>query len=83
MPSARVGHVGLYRDPHTLVPVEYYVKLPEDVADRLAILVDPMLATGGSAAQCVEQIKAKDQKKKQEPEDDDPWGQINAVGQDI
>ena len=57
VPSARVGHVGLYRDPHTLVPVEYYVKLPEDVADRLVILVDPMLATGHSAAAAVDRVR--------------------------
>ena len=46
VPSARVGHIGLYRDPATLIPVEYYLKLPDDVADRLVIVVDPMLATG-------------------------------------
>ncbi|MBY0332601.1 MAG: uracil phosphoribosyltransferase [Acetobacteraceae bacterium] len=57
VPSARVGHVGLYRDPHTLVPVEYYVKLPEDVAERLVILVDPMLATGHSAAAAVDRVR--------------------------
>ena len=45
VPSARVGHIGLYRDPATLQPVEYYLKLPSDIADRLVILVDPMLAT--------------------------------------
>src|SRR6202453_4692226 len=45
VPSARVGHIGLYRDPATLRPVEYYLKLPSDIADRLVILVDPMLAT--------------------------------------
>jgi uracil phosphoribosyltransferase len=50
VPSARVGHIGLYRDPATLQPVEYYLKLPSDIADRLVILVDPMLATGHSAA---------------------------------
>jgi uracil phosphoribosyltransferase len=49
VPSARVGHIGLYRDPATLQPVEYYLKLPNDIADRLVILVDPMLATGNSA----------------------------------
>jgi uracil phosphoribosyltransferase len=57
VPSARVGHIGLYRDPDSLSPVEYYVKLPEDVADRLAIVVDPMLATGHSAAAAVERLK--------------------------
>jgi uracil phosphoribosyltransferase len=50
VPSARVGHIGLYRDPATLVPVEYYLKLPDDLPERLVILVDPMLATGHSAA---------------------------------
>ena len=50
IPSARVGHVGLYRDPVTKRPVEYYLKLPEDIAERPVILVDPMLATGHSAA---------------------------------
>lgn len=57
VPSARVGHVGLYRDPETLVPVEYYLKLPEDVAQRLVIVVDPMLATGHSAAAAVTRLK--------------------------
>ena len=57
VPSARVGHVGLYREPTTLVPVEYYVKLPEDVAQRLAVVVDPMLATGHSAAAAVARLK--------------------------
>ncbi|WP_426955948.1 uracil phosphoribosyltransferase [Muricoccus radiodurans] len=57
VPSARVGHIGLYRDPATLVPVEYYLKLPEDVAERPVILVDPMLATGHSAAAAVGRLK--------------------------
>lgn len=57
VPSARVGHIGLYRDPETLVPVEYYLKLPEDVAQRLVIVVDPMLATGHSAAAAVTRLK--------------------------
>jgi uracil phosphoribosyltransferase len=57
VPAARVGHVGLYRDPDTLRPVEYYLKLPEDVAQRLVIVVDPMLATGHSAAAAVARIK--------------------------
>jgi len=57
VPSARVGHVGLYRDPETLVPVEYYLKLPENMSDRVCIVVDPMLATGNSAAAAVQRIK--------------------------
>ena len=57
VPAARVGHVGLYRDPTTLSPVEYYLKLPKDVAHRLVIVVDPMLATGHSAAAAVERLK--------------------------
>lgn len=57
VPAARVGHVGLYRDPQSLRPVEYYLKLPEDVAQRLVIVVDPMLATGHSAAAAVARVK--------------------------
>ena len=57
VPSARVGHVGLYRDPQTLVPVEYYLKLPDQIDERLCIVVDPMLATGNSAAAAVQRIK--------------------------
>jgi len=57
LPSARVGHIGLYRDHATLQPVEYYLKLPSDVADRLVILVDPMLATGHSAATAAQRLK--------------------------
>jgi uracil phosphoribosyltransferase len=57
VPSARVGHVGLYRDPETLIPVEYYLKLPDDIADRLVVVVDPMLATGPSAAAAVARLK--------------------------
>jgi len=57
VPSARVGHIGLYRDPETLVPVEYYLKLPDDMADRLIIVVDPMLATGHSATAAVGRLK--------------------------
>lgn len=60
MPSARVGHIGLYRDPETLVPVEYYLKLPEDMASRRVIVVDPMLATGHSAIAAVERVKDMD-----------------------
>ena len=50
IPNAKVGHIGLYRDPQTLEPVEYYCKMPQDIAERDVIVVDPMLATGGSAA---------------------------------
>lgn len=57
VPAARVAHIGLYRDPATLVPVEYYTKLPDDVHERLAILVDPMLATGHSAAAAIARVK--------------------------
>ena len=57
IPSARVGHIGLYRDPKSLVPVEYYLKLPDSIGDRLCIAVDPMLATGNSAVAAVQRIK--------------------------
>src|SRR5919109_4839496 len=57
LPSARVGHVGLYRDPKTLVAVEYYFKVPREMADRHAIVVDPMLATGNSAVAAVSRLK--------------------------
>lgn len=56
-PLARVGHIGLYRDPDTLVPVEYYLKLPDDMPSRRVIVVDPMLATGNSAIAAVERVK--------------------------
>ena len=57
VPSARVGHIGLYRDPNTLMPIEYYLKLPQDIAERRVIVVDPMLATGNSAAGAVHRLK--------------------------
>ncbi len=57
VPSARVGHIGLYRNPATLEPVQYYLKLPEDIGDRLVVLVDPMLATGYSAVAAVDRLK--------------------------
>ncbi|TAL39142.1 MAG: uracil phosphoribosyltransferase [Alphaproteobacteria bacterium] len=57
VPLARVGHIGLYRDPETLVPVEYYLKFPEDMSSRRVIVVDPMLATGNSAVAAVERVK--------------------------
>ena len=59
IPAARVGHVGMYRDPETLKPVEYYCKLPSDVSDRTLIVVDPMLATGGSASAALSLLKEK------------------------
>jgi len=59
VPSARVGHIGLYRNPETLQPVEYYCKLPEDIAERLVVLVDPMLATGNSVAAAIARLKAR------------------------
>ena len=59
IPAARVGHVGMYRDPKTLKPVEYYCKLPNDVAERTLIVVDPMLATGGSASAALSLLKEK------------------------
>lgn len=57
VPSARVGHVGLYRDPETLGAIEYYLKTPEDLSDRLAIVCDPMLATGNSAIAALSRLK--------------------------
>ena len=59
VPSARVGHLGVYRDPDTLAAVEYFAKVPEDIAERLCVLVDPMLATGNSAIAAVTQLKSK------------------------
>ncbi|MDR6553666.1 uracil phosphoribosyltransferase [Paenibacillus qinlingensis] len=59
MPAAKVGHVGLYRDPDTLQPVEYYVKLPTDVLERDLLVIDPMLATGGSANAAIEVLKRR------------------------
>ena len=59
MPAAKVGHIGLYRDPETHEPVEYYCKLPADIDGRLVIVVDPMLATGGSAADAITLIKKR------------------------
>ena len=59
IPAAKVGHIGLYRDPQTLKPVEYYCKLPKDIAEREVIVLDPMLATGGSAADAITQIKKR------------------------
>ena len=57
IPSAKVGHIGLYRDPKTLAPVEYYCKMPNDIAERDVLVVDPMLATGGSAVAAITFLK--------------------------
>ncbi len=57
IPAAKVGHIGLYRDPETLKPVEYYCKMPADVADREIFVVDPMLATGGSSIAAIQMLK--------------------------
>ncbi len=59
LPAARVGHIGLYRDPETLKPVEYYCKLPQDIEERELIVLDPMLATGGSAVAAIDFLKNK------------------------
>ncbi len=59
VPVAKVGHIGLYRDPDTHKPVEYYCKLPMDIEERIVILVDPMLATGGSAVDALSMLKAR------------------------
>lgn len=63
IPAAKVGHIGLYRDPETLSPVEYYCKLPADCAEREVFVVDPMLATGGSSAAAIRMLKDKGCKK--------------------
>lgn len=59
IPAAKVGHIGLYRDPVTVQPVEYYCKLPEDISEREVIVVDPMLATGGSASDAITMLKKR------------------------
>ena len=59
IPSAKIGHIGLYRDPETHKPVEYYCKLPEDIENRVVFVVDPMLATGGSAVAAIDFLKAR------------------------
>lgn len=59
VPVARVGHIGLYRDPETHLPVEYYCKMPPELEERQVIIVDPMLATGGSASDAITMVKAK------------------------
>lgn len=58
IPSAKIGHIGMYRDEETMMPCEYYCKLPQDIANRLIVVVDPMLATGGSAIDAISQIKS-------------------------
>lgn len=63
VPAAKIGHIGLYRDPETLKPVEYYCKMPSDIAERTMLVVDPMLATGGSAAAAITMLKEKGAKK--------------------
>ena len=63
VPNARVGHIGLYRDPDTLTPVRYYTKLPNDIAERDVFLLDPMLATGGSAVAAIDLIKEQGAKR--------------------
>lgn len=63
VPAAKVGHIGLYRDPETALPIEYYCKLPADCAERETFVVDPMLATGGSAAAAITMLKEKGVKK--------------------
>ncbi|NLI67814.1 MAG: uracil phosphoribosyltransferase [Bacilli bacterium] len=59
LPAAKVGHIGLYRDPETLKPVEYYIKLPSDISERILIVLDPMLATGGSANDAIDSLKKR------------------------
>ena len=59
LPAAKVGHIGLYRDPDTHLPVEYYCKLPSDISERDVIVIDPMLATGGSAIDAISQVKKR------------------------
>ena len=59
IPSAKIGHIGLYRDPETHKPVEYYCKLPEDIENRVVFVVDPMLATGGSAVAAIDFLKKR------------------------
>ncbi|MBE6753991.1 MAG: uracil phosphoribosyltransferase [Ruminococcaceae bacterium] len=59
VPAAKVGHIGLYRDPQTHAPVDYYCKLPDDIQNRLVVITDPMLATGGSAIEAIRMLKEK------------------------
>ncbi len=62
IPAAKVGHIGLYRDPETLIPIEYYCKLPTDIQDRDVLLLDPMVATGGSAVAAIDGLKRREVK---------------------
>ena len=59
IPTAKVGHIGVYRDPETLQPIEYYCKLPPDITERELIIIDPMLATGGTAAAAIQLLKQR------------------------
>ena len=59
VPAAKIGHIGMYRDPETCLPQEYYCKLPENIEERTCVILDPMLATGGSASAAVELLKSK------------------------
>ncbi|GMK38189.1 uracil phosphoribosyltransferase [Paenibacillus sp. CCS19] len=59
IPAAKIGHIGLFRDPQTLQPVEYYINLPTDATNRLLIVIDPMLATGGSAIAAINSLKSR------------------------
>ena len=63
IPNAKVGHIGLYRDEETLVPVEYYYKMPEGISEREVLIIDPMLATGGSIAATIDRLRKDDVKK--------------------
>lgn len=63
IPNAKVGHIGIYRDPETLVPIEYYCKLPQDVCEREIFLTDPMLATGGTAEAAIQFLKERNVNK--------------------
>ena len=68
IPAAKVGHIGLYRNPETLQPIEYYCKLPNDIEDRDVLLLDPMLATGGSAIAAIDGLKRRGVKAHQADE---------------
>mgnify|MGYP002508681193 CR=1 FL=1 len=80
IPSAKVGHIGLYRDPKTLEPVEYYCKLPEGIEDKLVLLVDPMLATGGSSIAAINFLKKRIAELKAKLGDDDKYANAKEYG---